>query len=73
MGKKANKMMVSVRNGLAFWGGNKPGKKLKKKTRWIEKETGVPAREIHKRESGIKTSTKSLLINDMHYVMCRLV
>lgn len=60
-------------------GGNKQGKKLKRRTRWIEKETGMGelcimlARESHKGESGIKTSTESLLINDTHCVMCRLV
>lgn len=60
-------------------GGNKQGEKLKKRTRWTEKEAGMGklcimlARESHKRESGIKTSTERLLINDMHCVKCRLV
>lgn len=56
------------------------GKQLKKKrTRWIEKETCMGkwcimlARENQKRGCGIQASTESLLINDMHYVMCQLV
>lgn len=56
------------------------GKQLKKKrTRWIEKETYMGkwcimlVRENQKRGYGKQASTESLLINDMHYVMCRLV
>ena len=71
-------MIVRVRNGMEF-GRKQARENAEKRTRWIEKETGMGklcimfARESHKRESGINTSTESLLINDMHYVMCRLV
>lgn len=55
------------------------GKPMQNRTRWIEEETDMGKwcikgkSEEGKRGSGIKASTESLLINDMHYVACRLV
>lgn len=75
--RKGKKMIVRVRNGMVFG-----RKQSKRRTRWTETETGpgkwcvMPTSgmsEEKQRESGIKASAESLLINDMHYVMCQLV
>ena len=64
-------------------GGSKWGEKAEKENQMDGRETGTGelcimlARQSHKRgkreNRGIQTSTEGLLINDRHYVMCRLV
>ena len=60
-------------------GENKRGKTAGKENQMDRKARGMGkwcimlARESQKSESGIKASTESPLINDMHSVMCRLV